>query len=324
MGRLYIFINFYSEGGMKKESRWVFIINPVAGNGFAEKFASEIEEIIQFVNLAAEVIFTEKKGHAIQLTKHVINQGVDHIIAVGGDGTFNEVIQNLVNRSDITFGAIPAGTGNDFINILGFSDRFTANDWEIFFQRNTIQMDVGKCNNRYFINGMGLGFDAQVAFENYETENSQNVKGGGKNKYWWHIIKTLVTYKEKDMQLSINETTKRSKSFLNTIANGRRLAGGFYLTPDAIANDGLLTVCMIEQLKFFGRIKALLRVIKQKHTQDDVVNYFTTNQISFQFDEIVPSHLDGELLFDSKFTVSIFPASLKVIYNPHGNHYFRS
>jgi len=81
---------------------------------------------------------------------------------------------------------------------------------------------------------------------------------------------------------------------------------------------------MIEQLKFFGRIKELLRVIKQKHTQDDVVKYFTTNQISFQFDEIVPSHLDGELLFDSKFTVSIFPASLKVIYNPHGNHYFRS
>ena len=112
------------------------------------------------------------------------------------------------------------------------------------------------------------------------------------------------------------------KTFLNTIANGRRLAGGFYLTPRAIANDGLLDICMISQLSLPGRLKELLRVIKQKHTEDEVVNYFSTDKIIFEFDNQVPAHLDGEMYFDSRFEVSILPRHLKTIYNPNGNHYF--
>ena len=307
---------------MQSQQGWVFIINPIAGNGFAASYADTIKAMIKKHSIDAKLAFTEKRGHATKITRDCVNQGFDHIIGVGGDGTFNEIVQALVNKKGVTFGAVSAGTGNDFITILGFSDHFTEQDWETFFQEHTILMDVGRCNDRYFINGMGLGYDAQVAFENYEAENSRTVKGGGKSKYWWHILKTLVVYKEKEMRITVNDEQNTKKSFLNTIANGRRLAGGFYLTPKAIANDGLLDVCMIDELSVPGRVKELLRVMKQAHTEDEVVNYFSTDKLLFEFDEEVPAHLDGEMYFGSKFDISILPGHLKTIYNPNGSHYF--
>lgn len=304
------------------EQNWVFIINPVAGNGLAGSYIDIVKAMTNKHHINAELVLTERRGHATEIASDYVQKGFDHIIGVGGDGTFSEIVQGLVDKKDIIFGAISAGTGNDFITILGFSEHFTEQDWEIFFEENTIQMDVGRCNDRYFINGMGLGYDAQVAFENYEAENSRAVKGGGKSKYWKHILKTLVTYQERDMRVTHGDQVSNTKTFLNTIANGRRLAGGFQLTPRAIANDGLLDICMISQLSVPGRVKELLRVMKQKHTEDEVVNYFSTNQILFEFDHEVPAHLDGEMYFESRFEVSVLPRHLKTIYNPKGSHFF--
>ncbi len=304
------------------EQKWIFIINPAAGNGYAAKYADIVNNMIRKHDVSAELVLTERRGHATEIASEYVQKGHDHIIGVGGDGTFSEIVQGLVDQDDVTFGAIAAGTGNDFISILGFPGKFTEKDWEILFEENTIQMDVGRCNDRYFINGMGLGYDAQVAFENYEAENSREVKGGGKSKYWKHILKTLVTYKEQDMRVTHGDQVNDTKTFLNTIANGRRLAGGFQLTPRAIANDGLLDICMISQLSLPGRIKELLRVMKQKHTEDDVVNYFSTDKIVYEFDNEVPAHLDGEMYFGSRFEVSVLPRHLKTIYNPYGSHYF--
>lgn len=111
---------------------------------------------------------------------------------------------------------------------------------------------------------------------------------------------------------------------MNTISNGRRIAGGLFLTPDAIVNDGLLDVCLIQELKFFARVKELLHVMKQIHTEDDVANYFQTKKLLFEFEHKVPAHLDGELYFNSRFEISVFLSSLNIIYNPEGDHYFNT
>jgi len=308
---------------LTSKNKWVFIINPVAGNGFAKNYTEKIKAIIQKQNLNSEIVFTERKGHATDITKDFVKKGFNQIIAVGGDGTFNEVAQILVNKKNVVFGAVPAGTGNDFIAALGFPGHFTDHEWDIFLEKNTIEMDVGKCNENYFLNGMGLGFDAQVAAENYKSDLNQDVKKGSKSKYMWHIIKTLVAYKELDMTVTINGKSIKSKSFLNTISNGRRIAGGLFLTPDAIVNDGLLDVCLIQELKFFARIKELIHVMKQVHTKDEVVNYFQTKELYFEFEKEVPAHLDGELYFNSRFEISTVPASLNIVYNPNGQHYFK-
>ena len=304
-----------------KDKKWVFIINPVAGNGFGATIAPKLDEMIKKHNTDAEIVFTERSGHATELSESFYKRGFSHIIGVGGDGTLNEIARPLVGKKDVIIGIVPAGTGNDFIQILGFPNRFEDSDWDTFFKGEVIAMDAGSVNGMIFLNGMGLGFDAQVAAENY-TEPGQ-VKRGGKNKYIWHIVKTLLFFKEKRMSVITPDGNHETDCFINTIANGRRFAGGFFLTPKALANDGLLDVCMIKKLNLIERFNILLKVPKGQHLDDKRVNYSQISDISLEFPEIVPFHVDGELNFASKFEVKVLPAALNTIYNANGNHYFR-
>ena len=303
-----------------QNDKWVFIINPVAGNGFGKTIVPEIREMIKKYNIDAELVFTERHGHATDIAREYLEKGFKYIIGVGGDGTLNEIARPLINKNEITIGIIPAGTGNDFIQILGFSGRFEEKDWEIFFNKNVISMDVGHVNGMIFLNGMGLGFDAQVAAENY-TEPGK-VKKGGKHKYIWHIVKTLLFFREKRMIVNSEGKKHETDCFINTISIGRRFAGGFFLTPRAIANDGLLDVCMISKLNLLQRFRLLLKVPSGTHIAEKKVNYYQTSGIDLEFNKEVPFHVDGELNFSKKYTVSILPAALNTIYNPDGNHFF--
>ena len=304
------------------ESRWVFIINPVAGNGFAKNYIGTLQEKIKQYELSAELVYTERKGHATELANQYAEKGFRYIIGVGGDGTLNEISKSLVNKENAVMGIIPAGTGNDFIQILGFPDRFEDKHWDIFFQKNTIAMDVGSVNGLPFLNGMGLGFDAEVAAQNYSGE--EKIKQGSKNKYIWHILKTLLFFREKRMTVLSNGKKGETDCFINTISIGRRFAGGFYLTPTAIANDGLLDVCSIKKLSLGQRFNILLKVPKGTHITDEKVNYYQTDHIILEFTNEVPFHVDGELNFASKFTVAVLPAAINTIYNPEGKHFFNT
>jgi diacylglycerol kinase (ATP) len=307
---------------MDKEIKdWVFIVNPVSGNGFGKEIVPKLREMIQKHRVNAEIVYTERSGHAAELSEQYLRKGFKFIIAVGGDGTINEMCRPLINTEGVTVGIIPAGTGNDFIQILGFPNRFGEKEWDIFFNRNVTGMDAGSCNGMIFLNGMGLGFDAQVAAENY-TEPGK-VKSGGKHKYIWHIIKTLLFFKEKRMSVVTATGIHETDCFINTISIGRRFAGGFYLTPKAIANDGLLDVCMIKKLSLIERFSILLKVPEGKHISDKRVNYYQTEGINLEFQEVVPFHVDGELNFSDKFEVTLLPLALKIIYNPDGNHFFK-
>ena len=182
-------------------------------------------------------------------------------------------------------------------------------------------MDAGNVNGIIFLNGMGLGFDAQVAAENY-TEPGK-VKKGGAHKYIWHIIKTLLFFRERRMIVVSEWTRHETDCFINTISIGRRFAGGFYLTPEAIANDALLDVCSIKRLNLLQRFGILLKVPKGEHIKDKKVNYYQTSSLDIEFTEEVPFHVDGELNFSKKFTVRILPGAFSIIYNPDGNHFFK-
>ncbi|MCX6226463.1 MAG: diacylglycerol kinase family lipid kinase, partial [Bacteroidia bacterium] len=297
-------------------NRWVFIVNPVAGNGFAKRYVPTLEAMLKNYGVDADIIYTEHAGHATDLAKASAAKGYKYIIGVGGDGTMNEIARPLVGRKGFVVGLIPAGTGNDFIQILGFPNRFDDSHWKIFFDKHTIHMDVGSCNGKYFLNGMGLGFDAQVAAENYTVPG--RVKPGGKNKYIWHIVKTLLFFKEKQMTVISGAQKSKSTCFMNTVSIGRRFAGGFFITPKAIANDGLLDVCNVKKLNLIQRFRILLMVPKGTHITNPKVNYHQTDKISIQFDNKVPFHVDGELNFAQKFDIRILPGALNIIYNPEG------
>jgi YegS/Rv2252/BmrU family lipid kinase len=272
-------------------------------------------------NIDAEIVFSERRGHATELSQKYADSGYKYIIGVGGDGTFNEVATPLINRKDVITGLIPGGTGNDFVQILGFPNHFDEEHWSRFISFPVIRMDAGSCNGSIFLNGMGLGFDAQVASENYTAPGE--VKKGGKNKYIWHILKTLLFYREKKMTVLTNGAEKETDCFINTVSIGRRFAGGFFLTPNAIANDALLDVCAVRKLSLPQRLQILMMVPKGTHIKDKKVNYYQTDKLSIKFHDKVPYHLDGELFFSDKFDISIIPSALNVIYNPTGGHFFK-
>jgi len=304
-----------------KKDKWVFIINPISGTGASKAIVPKLEEMIKKHGIDAELVYTEGSGHATELSEKYSGGGFRYIVGVGGDGTLNEIARPLINKKDLIIGIIPAGTGNDFIQILGFPNRFEEADWETFFKVKTISMDVGSVNGKIFLNGMGLGFDAEVAAKNYTPDGK--VKEGWKYRYVWQIVKTLLFFKEKRM-ISITSTGKNETDcFINTIAIGRRFAGGFLLTPKALANDGLLDVCMIKRLSLLQRFGILLKVPKGDHISDEKVNYYTTPAINLEFPAKVPFHVDGEVFFSQKFDVSILPEALNIIYNPDGNHFFK-
>ncbi len=306
---------------MRKKEKWVFILNPTSGGGDGEKLEPELRRRIEARGIDADLVRTEYHGHASEITAHYLKKAYTHFIAVGGDGTMNEVAGPLIGSSNVTLGLIPAGTGNDFIQILGFPDRFSDEHWEQFFQLNSIRMDVGVVNGRHFLNGMGLGFDAQVAAENY-VEPGELAKGTGKSKYIWHILKTLLFYREHEVSIKSGDTTTDTDCFINTIAVGRRFAGSFFLTPDAIANDGLLDVCMISKLKLLQRLKILTMVPGGTHVNDPKVNYYQTEKLQVSFKQKVPYHVDGELFFDTNFDVKVLPSAVNIIFNPKGRHFF--
>jgi YegS/Rv2252/BmrU family lipid kinase len=308
---------------MKGSDEWVFIVNPIAGVGFGAAYVGTVREMMGRYGAQGEVVLTRAKGHATELAREYADKGFRNIVGVGGDGTMSEVIQSLVGRKDVLFGAVAAGTGNDFIHILGFPDRFTDADWRALFERTAAGMDVGRCNGRYFINGMGLGFDAQVAAENYTIDANGEAKRGKGTNYLWMIIKAILTYREKPMRMTLDGRTEEKRSFLNTIANGRRLAGGMYLTPRAVANDGLLDVCMCDPLSLPMRFKELISVTKRTHLSDPVMHYLQTDRIAFEFDGEVPAHLDGEIIFSKRFEIDVVPSGVMAIINAEGDHYFK-
>jgi YegS/Rv2252/BmrU family lipid kinase len=304
----------------ESKKKWIFIVNPIAGNGFAKSLIPEIRDKMNKYNIDGEIILTEKKGHASQISSLYYSKGFRYFIGVGGDGTVNEIARPLINKPDVIMGVIPGGTGNDFIQITGFPDRFRDDDWETFFTGNAVLTDAGKVNEMIFLNGMGLGFDAQVAAENYAGEGE--VKRGGKHKYLWHIIKTILFFREKRMKVKSGANFFETDCFINTIAIGRRFAGGFFLTPGAIANDGLLDICSIKKLNLLQRFRLFLKVPSGKHIHDKKVSYYRSAQLEIKFPSKVPYHVDGELNFSGEFMVSIIPEAIRVIYNPAGNHYF--
>jgi diacylglycerol kinase (ATP) len=306
---------------MKRNDGWVFIVNPVAGGGYAGSCVGTLRQAMQRHGVDGEIVLTKARGHATELAAGHAARGVPRIVGVGGDGTFGEIAQGLAGRPGVLFGAVAAGTGNDFVHALGFPGRFAEPQWAALFAATAAGMDVGRCNGRCFVNGMGLGFDAQVALENYRSTDG-GVKPGSRSKYTWHIVKNLFGYRERPMRVTLDGRTVEQRSFLNTIANGRRLAGGIPITPRALVDDGLLDVCMTDPLNLLERFRELGSFTKGAHLGDPVVHYRQVDRACFEFDGEAPAHLDGEVISGRRFDIEVLPRGLRAIYDPAGAHCF--
>jgi len=302
-------------------NKYLFIINPVAGKGRGRKALKRLNEVIRSNKAECTIIPTSRPGHATEIARGH-REIYQVIVAVGGDGTINEVINGIDFKKNI-LGIIPIGSGNDLSVNLGLKQDFNKNLELIFSPKKVIKsMDIGhlkyyshgssRSDERYFINSLGIGFDALVAYI-----NQTNKLFSGFFSYIIAVIKALSTYKAVELRSHFNDKPFSGKKLMVTIGNGKTTGGGFKITPDADVFDNFLDVSIIEYMKVSKIIGFFPRAMKG--TLDSLPSVSTLRFSKAEIELLTPYyvHTDGELLSPAvnRLTVCVLPGILKVITN---------
>ena len=170
-------------------------------------------------------------------------------------------------------------------------------------------IDAGKCNERYFLNGVGIGFEGAV------VKNLIGVKKfGGKTSFMMAILRQIFFYKEQSYTIKCEEKIIENKFLMISIANGTRYGGGFYVAPLAKADDGLLDANLVQPLSVLKRLRYLPVIEKGKHLSKYFIEYFNTKKITIASNQIIQAHLDGEYLEAPELQIEILPAQFNFIY----------
>ena len=220
---------------------YTFIVNPAAGSGRAQKAISLIEDEMRKRKLDHQMLITEYPGHATELARQTAaEEGCHSVVAVGGDGTAYEVACGLMD-SGVPMGIIPVGTGNDLIKTVGIpGNAMSALDFLLTHPARPV--DVGRLNDRLFLNVSGTGFDVQV------LECMEDVKKvlHGIWPYLIGVVRAIFRYHPVHVAWMVDSVTCEQDVLLCAVANGRYIGGGIPICPAAEPDDGLLDLIVVE------------------------------------------------------------------------------
>jgi diacylglycerol kinase (ATP) len=292
-----------------------FIVNKVSGNGRTLKIWDQIERKLKEKNIFYCVRFTQKSKHATILVQELINkENATVIVAVGGDGTINEVINGLVGMN-IPLGIIPAGSGNDFSRGLGIPLKHDEALERILSGKPKI-IDIGYVNSTYFCTVAGIGFDGEVAQKTNTSlyKKILNFIRVGQISYIISAINVLLRYKPIDITLKIDKKLYNiPKVWLIAVANLPFYAGGLVICPKAESNDGLFNICIVQGMSKWKFLCTIPLVFKGNHISSPSIQIIKGKEL-----EIYPStqllvHGDGEVIGETPARIRIEPNALYVI-----------
>lgn len=287
------------------------IVNPTANHGETEK---EIGRVSRFLenHFACDIVLTTRRGHATELAREV--DGFDVVIAVGGDGTAFEVANGLAKsgHADVPMAIVPTGSGNDLRRALGISKRLDR-ALEQISESNTCHIDLGRVNDTYYANSLGIGFDARVA--HLTNHIKDEVKRSGIPLYLTALFRVLFNdYYCHPVRIKIDDGEWiEQEVVLVAVNNGTSYGGGFKITPRAKNDDGLLEVCIVDKLSRRQVIPRLPFVILGKHSWMKDIRFYPAKKVVVESAEALPAHLDGELMLSRVFEVEVVPRALKVV-----------
>ena len=249
-----------------------------------------------------------KHGHKFDLDDNLANLSdrFTDLTILGGDGTINYVV-NKLPHFDIPIGVIPAGSGNDYVKSVNLGDNIhqhieTAVDGRI------VEVDLGKCNDRYFVNGFGLGFDGQIA---HDFEENRTIFRG-QTAYYYHVLKILTSYQPRPLSIEIDGQLLKEEVLLLTISKGTTFGGGFKLTPHSSLTDGQFGICLIRNLPALKRFWNLPLLQKGTHNKLAQVEFRHGKTIKIEKHPNVVAHIDGELIGTPPFELMVIPKKLKL------------
>ncbi len=221
------------------------IVNPNAGHGSKDEIPGLISRVLPENDFSWEIFFTTKPGHASQLATEAVEAGTNLIVAVGGDGTINEVARCLVG-TDATLGIIPAGSGNGLARHL----RIPINHQralQLLVNGHSCRIDTGLINNKeVFVSLAGVGFDALVA-KHFSNDTDRGFLG-----YFRIVAQRYPSYKPKKYKLTIEgDKTIETEALFITMANSNQFGYNTTIAPDAKLNDGLMDICIVQKPPLF-------------------------------------------------------------------------
>ena len=262
---------------------YVFIVNPTSGNKNTIRIVNAIEEYCNSLDIVYEIRYTKNPGDAtkIALEYKYFNEVV--IYSVGGDGTLNEIVNGMYN-SKANLSVIPIGTGNDFYKSLK--------------SFNGDKIDIGRVNDKYFINIASIGIDAEVADL---ANNLKNRYIPSKLIYATALFKKYFSYNVKNIEL---DGVNKNITML-TICNGKYYGNGFMIAPNAKLNSGVFDVIEVDSINKLKMIELIYKLLKVEHTKSNLVDIYNSKKLTIKSDKELICNIDGEIFKDKMFEFSI-------------------
>ena len=299
--------------------KYSFVINPAAGKGkIAAGLAEEIKEVCLARELDFEIYFTKGVGDATEYVRRTGEERTDDIrfYACGGDGTLGEVAQGVMaieNREGVSLGLFPIGTGNDFVRNFTEKERFF--DVASQIDGEECLIDMLRCNDRYAINMVNIGFDCEVVCDTVRWKKNPLIPSS--MVYIAALVTTLIRKPGVSMKVSVDGEEPQAKQLLlTTFANGAFYGGGFHANPLAVPTDGQIDGLFVSDLtrrKFIALVGDYKKGTHLTPKFEKILKNFKCHAVDMFFDEETNVSVDGEIIRFSELHLSVIPKALSFL-----------
>ncbi|MDR1883377.1 MAG: diacylglycerol kinase family lipid kinase [Prevotella sp.] len=291
---------------MSTKKKIYAIINPKSGTSSKQNFPYRLAETFDARKFDVHIFITGYAGHGSEIAGQAIEDKADYVIAVGGDGTVNEVARTLVN-SNTALGIIPLGSGNGLARDLNISTD-AKKAMGVILDGNIISIDYGMVNGRIFFCTCGVGFDAEVA------AMASGKKSRGSFMYLKNMLETFIRQKPETYEITCPEGTIKDKALVVTCANASQYGYNAHIAPHADIQDGMMNIAILKPLSILDVPQTSLQLFTKKIDENNKMIDLVTNEAIIKREREGLMHIDGESVKTGReIHVKIIPGGLKVL-----------
>jgi YegS/Rv2252/BmrU family lipid kinase len=287
-----------------------FIVNKFSGTGFSPDLEAMILAMCKANGMECAVEYTQGRGHATSLARQAVDRGYQNVVAVGGDGTVNEVAQALLH-TPVAMGIIPKGSGNGLARHLGIPVKINM-AVNCLFNSETIHMDTFRINGKLSLNVSGIGFDGYIA-DLFGGDSTRGFQG-----YTKLVLNEFMNFPEFEAEITYGETQLKKKAFVIAIANSSQYGNNARIAPTASVCDEILNVSVLKKFPLY-RLDFIYSFFTGTIDQSAYCESLQVRDVSIKLPAPMSFHIDGEPAGKSDFfKVEMVPASLQML-APCGN-----
>ncbi len=288
-----------------------FIYNPIAGKGRSARFRAALRSKLEEAGVRHAFYETRGRRDATDIARRLTEDAREplDIVAMGGDGTLNEVLNGLADPAKVRLGVMPCGSGNDFAAVAGIPDT-PDGALELLLHGSAKPTDYLECGGVRGINVIGTGIDVDIL---RRYEGMKLLKGSA--AYLASLVITLLTFKAKVFRERIGGVDRTHRAMIACCGNGQRIGGGIPICPEAVIDDGLMDIVFVDDISRPGIPGAFAKLMKRRILEVPTTVFRRDSRLRLAADAPMPIQIDGEIYEDLPFDVQLVPGGLNM-YRP--------